>query len=105
MTIPFLKALSRKIPKASRNESVLHPRRDWLVLLGVTLIALLILSAWSYFVFSREVQEASMQNMAASEEKKGVSLEDIRGIFAEREERRAEYANASTSKFIDPSRY
>lgn len=103
MTIPFLKSLSDHSARSGSEAGTTHPQRDWVLLLGVTLILFIALSAWSYLSFLRAVRaDESSAVDAAAAATTGTSLEGVRAVFEERAAERARYQ--TERHFIDPSK-
>ena len=103
MNIPFLKNLSAGGARKGREAGTIHPRRDWLLLLGVTLLLFVALSVWSYLSFLDAVRtDGSDSSDGGAAQSASTSLESVRAIFEGRALLRNEYQ--TTRHFIDPSK-
>lgn len=81
----------------------IHPSRDWLILLGVSLAMLIGFALWSTWVFMEGADPSAEQ--AATSTAPTLSprlLEDTNALFERRAEEEARYRGEY--RFVDPSR-
>ncbi len=103
MNIPYLNLITKRFARAGKGARGPRPARDWLALLGMTLVLLIAIAGWNYFMFMSAIGEAGLQSgTSAATGPKSATLDDIRNIFGARAARSADYQ--ATRHFIDPSK-
>jgi hypothetical protein len=78
-----------------------HPRRDWLLLCALFLIALLLGTAWSVSYFFRAVNQEPPLTVQEEVELQTETLEKTRTLFEKRSEEVLRIQNEYN--FVDPS--
>ncbi len=93
-------SLGPLLKKLSYGERI-HPSRDWLALLALTLALTLMSAAWNLWLFRMVQDGAALAEPAAAEAFDTASLDAVRKVFEDR--KRQETRFESEYRFVDPS--
>lgn len=79
----------------------LRPQRDWLALLGLTILLIAGSVVWNLWLFSKVTSGEQIGDAAVSESQKTTQIEQAMVQFDERAQEEARYLNEY--RFVDPS--
>lgn len=101
MNLSSLTTLLKKLPLSFSKQASFHPQRDWLLLVGLGLFALIVLLIMQTIAFWQTLEEEDRVTLTEQEETKGTT-DVLRPLFEKREAEQIRYD--TEYRFIDPSR-
>lgn len=103
MNIQTLIHSIQNIGSSGKSSSKKHPRRDWVLLVTITLVLFLVIALGTYILFQIQIStDAPSSSTEKVPELKTSSVETVQAIFEKRAQVRGEYQ--SGRHFVDPSR-